>query len=78
MPRVKAVGLVFTLVGIVLTVTLQVAVFPFTVFAVITAVPTAFAVTLPVLLTAATLLLLVYHLQVLFFASLGKTVPLRV
>ena len=78
MPKVSAVGLILTPVGTGLTVTLQVAFFPFTVFAVITAVPTAFAVTLPVLLTAATLLLLVYHLQVLFFASFGKTVLLRV
>ena len=78
MPKVSAVGLILTPVGAGLTVTLQVAVFPFTVFAVITAVPTAFAVTLPVLLTAATLPLLVYHLQVLFFASFGKTVLLRV
>ena len=78
MPKVRAVGLIFTPVGAGFTVTLQVAVFPFTVFAVITAVPTAFAVTLPVLPTVATLPLLVYHVQILLFASDGKTVLTRI
>ena len=48
-----------------------------TVFTVITAVPVALAVTLPVLLTVATLLLLVDHVQVLSLAFAGKTVLIR-
>ena len=69
--------MVFMLVGASFTVTLQVAVLPLTVFTVITAVPTALAVTLPVLLTVATLLLLVDQVQVLFLAFAGKTVLTR-
>ena len=77
MPSVRAVGLIFTLVGAGFTVTLQVAVLPFTVFTVIVAVPTALAVTLPVLLTVAALLLLVDHVQVLSLAFAGITVLIR-
>ena len=53
------------------------AVLPLTVFTVITAVPVALAVTLPVLLTVATLLLLVDQVQVLFLAFAGKTVLIK-
>ena len=53
------------------TVTVHVAVFPLLALAVITAVPSRFAVTFPVLSTVATKLLLVIHVISLSVASVG-------
>ena len=69
-----------TLVGstvALITVNLQVAVFPFTVFAVIVAVPAALIVTLP-LLTVATEVLLLVQVMLLSVALLGDTVAVSV
>ena len=60
-----------------LTVTLHVAFSPFEVLAVIVTVPAFLAVTFPVLLTVATLLLLEYHVTV-DFADSGDTVATSV
>ena len=59
------------------TVTLQLAVFPFAVFTVIVAVPTCFAVTLPLPSTVATLVFELLQVHFLFAAFDGYTVALR-
>ena len=66
-----------TEVGTACTVTLQLAVFPFAVFTVIVAVPTCFAVTLPLLSTVATLVFELLQVHFLFAAFDGYTVALR-
>ena len=63
LPSVRLVGFVFTLDGADLTVTLQLAVFPFEVLTVMIAVPVFLAVTFP-LLTVATLVLELFHVTV--------------
>ena len=65
--------------GFCVTVTMQVALFPpSSVFAVMVAVPTPFAVTVPPSSTTATFLSLVDQLTLLYVASCGKTCALSV
>ena len=66
------VGLTVKLVIAVVTVTVQLALFPFCVVAVIVVVPLAFAVTFPLWSTVATPVLLLFHvIPVFLFALLG-------
>lgn len=70
--------LTFVGLTVVSTVTMQVAVFPFTVFAVIVAIPSPTAVTLPELFTVATDEFEVDHVTVLVVALEGDTVADKV
>ena len=66
------VGLTVKLVIAVVTVTVQLALFPFLVVAVIVVVPFVFAVTVPLVSTVATPVLLLFHvISVFLFALLG-------
>ena len=79
--RLRVLGVTVTPVGrisLAATVTLQVAVFPLLVVAVMTALPAATATTLPSLSTVATLSALELQVTVLFVALEGVTVAVRV